>query len=187
MKINELTKYDLVVIDFMSGDDQVTGLDLATKDSIEVLQTGTGSKPTIFNIERDSLQGAIFVSHLRHSGVNFEDVSGEGHVAPGMQGKSAMMRDAAEEQGFDVTELPMTTDLDEEGDYLSDTIAVGNTVMIMKFDAMSNRRTPTEVTIVDYVKQPGARPAVRYKGKDGKEKSMAANLFKARMRQTQGI
>jgi len=116
MKINEFTKYDLVVIDFMSGDDQVNGLDLATQDDIEVLQTGTGSIPTIFNIERDSLQGAIFVSHLRHSGVNFDDVSGEGHVAPGMQGKSAMMRDAAEEQGFDVTELPFTTDLEEETD-----------------------------------------------------------------------
>ena len=116
MKINEVSKYDLVVIDFMSGDDQVTGLDLATKDDIEVLQTGTGSIPTIFNIERDSLHGAVFVSHLRHSGVNFEDVSGEGHVPAAMQGKSAMVRDAAAEQGFDLTELPFTTDLDETED-----------------------------------------------------------------------
>lgn len=114
MKINEFTKYDLIVLDFMSGEDLNNGLDLAAKDDIEVLQTGTGTVPTIFNIEREGLHGAIFLSHLRNSGVEFDDLSGEGHVPPALQGKSAMMRDAAEEQGFDLTELPMTTDLDED-------------------------------------------------------------------------
>lgn len=116
MKINEVSKYDLVALEFMSGEDQNRALDIATQDDVEVLQTGTGSRPSIFNIERDGLHGAVFVSHLRNSGIQFDDLSGEGHVSPAMQGKSAMMRDEAERQGFDVTELPFTTDLDEDAE-----------------------------------------------------------------------
>ena len=116
MKINEINKGDLIALEFMSGECLSHALDIATQDDVEVLQTGTGSSPTIFNIERDGLHGAIFISHLRNSGIHFDDVSGEGHVSPAMQGKSAMMRDEAERQGFDVTDLPFTTDLDEDGE-----------------------------------------------------------------------
>ena len=69
--------------------------------------------------------------------------------------------------------------------HVSDKIAVGNSVMIMTYDLLSNRRVPTEVKIVDFVKHPGARPAVHYKGKDGKVKSMASNVFKSKMREAQ--
>lgn len=114
MKINEINKGDLIALEFLSGECVAHALDIATQDDVEVLQTGTGSSPTIFNIERDGLHGAIFLSHLRNSGIHFDDVSGEGHVPAMMQGKSAMMRDAAERQGFDLVDLPMTTDLDED-------------------------------------------------------------------------
>lgn len=115
MKINEVNKGYFVALEFMSGEDQDRAHDIATLDSVEVLQSGTGSRPSIFNIERDGLHGAVFVSHLRNSGIQFDDLSGEGHFPPvgHMQGKSAMMRDEAERQGFDLVDLPMTTDLDE--------------------------------------------------------------------------
>ena len=120
MKINEINKGDLIALEFMSGECLSHALDIATQDDVEVLQTGTGSSPTIFNIERGGLHGAIFVSHLRNSGIQFDDVSGEGHVPAAMQGKSQIMKDVAAEQGYDLTDLPFTTDLDENSPRISE-------------------------------------------------------------------
>ena len=89
---------------------------------------------------------------------------------------------------YDIVQRLEDNEIDEavvNESHLSDKIAIGNSVMIMTYDLMSNRRVPTEVKIVDFVKHPGARPAVRYKGKDGKVKSMASNVFKSRMQAAQ--
>jgi len=60
-------------------------------------------------------------------------------------------------------------------------IAIGNSYTIMSFNAMNNTRRPTEVKVVDYIKAPGERDMVVYKGKDGKTKKLAVNTFKARL------
>ena len=174
MKINEVSKYDLVALEFMSGSDQDRAHDLADKDGIEILQSGTGSRPSIFNVERDSLHGAVFVSHLRHNGIEFEDKSGEGLVPPMMQGKSQMVKDFADEQGYDVEELPFTTDLNEN-------IAVGKKYHIMVYDVMSNMRVPRQVEIIDYVKAPGQKDSVVYKDGKGKVRKMPVGAFKKRL------
>lgn len=62
-------------------------------------------------------------------------------------------------------------------------IAIGNSYNVIKYDPLSNMRITYEVKVVDYIKSPGKRDVVVYKGKDGKTRNITVNVFKARMEQ----
>lgn len=66
-------------------------------------------------------------------------------------------------------------------------IAKGKVVTIMHFNAMSNRRRPTEVKITGYEKQIGRRDTVYFKVKGKPTQKMPVNAFKSRMKEAASI
>ena len=74
MKVKDLYE-GTIKLDMMSGEDTSRALEIAHKEGIEVLEQGTGTIPMELAVDRNSLQGAIFLSYLRHEGIEFDDVS----------------------------------------------------------------------------------------------------------------
>lgn len=191
MKINEINNGDLIDLPFATDLDEEVERRISDEFPIEEELEENGWIIYI-SMARDDLDYVMYKNIDRDTNrgdyrfLKIDKATGSWQMQ-----RSKHNNDMATESG-DVAELihvirgiTNSIGLAEDGNYLSDTIAVGNTVMIMTYDLMSNRRIPQEVKIVAYVKQPGARPAVRYKGQNGKEKSMAANVFKKRMEEAQ--